>query len=146
MSTHTKGLKELFDNIQITIDPILDSFLEHLTPPESEADVLSIKTTYIPEVILAYISVVQAFAYFTNRDVVTKAMNIATVVADSEREWLQKVFLRSGRMTELVDMLALVGRAMLRMGEHDDEKRSRVGKKAGRRGETIRIWDVNVRN
>jgi nuclear pore complex protein Nup107 len=105
---------------------------------------LALKNIYIPEVILAYISIVQAAAYFMNRELATKAMDIATTIADADRRWLQDVFLETGRMSELVDELALVSMAMLKLGE-GETKGSRT-KKRGNRGESVRIWDLNVRN
>jgi nuclear pore complex protein Nup107 len=86
---------------------------------------------------------VQAISWFNNRDNAAKAMNIATVIADDDRPWLQTAFLASGRMTELVDLLARFSRSMLRMTEEFDYK---PGRKKGKKGQTIRIWDVNVRN
>lgn len=95
-----------------------------------------IKKRYIPEVVLAYITVVQSAAYFTNRDLITKAMDIATLVADPERDWLQAVFMGSARMTELVDMLAETSKAMLRMGEIA----GKTPKRRGSSGATVKVW------
>jgi nuclear pore complex protein Nup107 len=81
-------------------------------------------------------------AQFTSRDLSTKAMDIATLVADEENPWLQKVFMETGRMTELVDMLALTSHKMLQMVEDGAKSRSIGGKKRGNRGETNRIWDL----
>lgn len=69
-------------------------------------------------------------------------MDLATVIADEERPWLQKVFLETGRMTELVGALAMVSQGMLKLGEHDVKARG-PAKKRGSRGETLKIWDLN---
>lgn len=137
---NTKKIKELFENIQTTIEPLLESFIE----ASIASDAWHVKKLYIPEVVLTYISVVQTAAYFTNREVATKAMDIATVIAEPEKEWLQAAFLETERMTELVETLASVSRAMLRMAEL--EGKGRAGKKKGAKGESLKIWNVNVRN
>ena len=84
-------------------------------------------------------------AYFSSRETPIKAMDIATVVADEERAWLQTVFLQTGRMKELVDTLARVSKAMLKLCEPDPKGRV-PNKKLGKKGESLRIWDVNVKN
>jgi nuclear pore complex protein Nup107 len=99
---------------------------------------------YIPELVLAWISVVQACAFFVNRETATKAMDIVTLVADEDTKWVRVMFQTHGRLKELVDALAVVGRAMLVLGEH--EGKSKGAKKRGWKGESLRIWDVNVRN
>ena len=79
-----------------------------------------------------------------NRDTAIKAMEIANLVADPNNEWLQELFLKTGRMSELVATLAKVSQAMLRLNEYDrkkEEKRKRESK-----GETLRIWDLNANN
>ncbi|KAF2800065.1 nuclear pore complex protein-like protein Nup107 [Melanomma pulvis-pyrius CBS 109.77] len=136
-----KRIKEVFEAIQATIGPLLESFIE----PTQEADLWKIRKAYFPEVIIAYISVTQAAAFFVHRDHAAKAMDIATIVADEDKEWLQRLFLETGRMSELVDTLAQVGRAMVRIGDLGDAKKIPT-KKRGNRGETLRIWDLNTRN
>jgi nuclear pore complex protein Nup107 len=93
--------------------------------------------------------VLQTAAFFLQRDSAVssavKAMEIANLVADQENEWLQTLFLESGRMSELVDALASVSKAMLRLNEHDPKKKS-VVKKRGSKGETLRIWDLNAKD
>jgi nuclear pore complex protein Nup107 len=72
-------------------------------------------------------------------------MEVATLVADQDKEWLQRLFMETGRMKELVDTLALVSRAMLKLGDLGDAKKL-PAKKRGSRGETLRIWDLTHRN
>lgn len=69
-------------------------------------------------------------------------MEIATLVADPNSEWLQDLFLKTGRMSELVDTLAQVSKAMLHLNEHDGKRKET--KKRGGKGETLRIWDLNA--
>lgn len=137
-----KRIKDLYDTLTATLEPLLDAFVDDLDDsPGSDAH--AVKCVFLPELIIAYIACVQAYAFFTSRDAVTKAMDIATLIAADDREWLQHVFLETGRMSELVDTLALVSRAMLKLGEGNKG----VGvKKRESKGETLRVWDLNVRN
>ena len=93
---------------------------------------------------LAYLTVLQTSSYFLQREPAVKAMEVAVLVADEANEWLQKVFLHTGRMSELVDCLASVSKAMLRLTEHEPKKVDK--KKRGSKGETLRIWDVGARD
>ncbi|KAF2744223.1 nuclear pore complex protein-like protein Nup107 [Sporormia fimetaria CBS 119925] len=137
-----KPLRNTFDTITDHIDALTDSFLDTIDPaPQSPG--WYVRIIYIPEVILAYLTVVQAFAYMSSSQVATKAMDIATVIAQEDKKWWQGVFLGSKRMSELVDMLALVSRAMLRLNEVEGARKKKT---KGVRGETVRIWDVHSRN
>lgn len=102
-----------------------------------------LKKAYIPDVLLAYLAVVQAASFFMNRDSATEAMEVANLVADDDNAWIQKVLLETNRMTDLVDMLAKLSQAMLILGAGEDKKK--VGsRKRGSRGESLRIWDLGV--
>jgi nuclear pore complex protein Nup107 len=70
-------------------------------------------------------------------------MEVAVLVADERNKWLQEVFVQTGRMTELVDCLANVSKAMLRLSEMETTKAEK--KKRGSKGETLRIWDLGSR-
>ncbi|KAF2688182.1 hypothetical protein K458DRAFT_361174 [Lentithecium fluviatile CBS 122367] len=136
----TKRVKDLFAAIEATFAALLEPQYE----PTLSPSLWPLYTAYFPELVLAYMSILQSGSFFIHRDGATKAMDLATEVASDERVWLQKVFLETRRMSELVDALALVAKAMLRLGEHDASK-AKTGKKR-KKGETLRIWDVNVRN
>lgn len=71
-------------------------------------------------------------------------MEIANLVADPDNEWLQDLFLKTGRMSELVQTLAKVSQAMLNLNDYDGKKKET--KKRGSKGETLRIWDLNANN
>ena len=93
---------------------------------------------------MAYLSVLQSASYFLHREPAVQAMEVAVLVADEHNEWLQKVFLQTGRMSELVDCLACVSKAMLRLTEHEPKKVEK--KKRGSKGETLRIWDLGAKD
>ena len=107
------------------------------------SDDWNLKKAYIPDIVLAYLSVLQSGSYFLQRDPAVQAMEVAVLVADEQNEWLQRIFLETGRMSELVDCLACVSKAMLRLTEGSEKKADK--KKRGSKGETLRIWDLAAR-
>ncbi len=90
----------------------------------------------MPDIVLAYLSVLQSGSYFLQRDPAIQAMEVAVMVADEQNEWLQRIFLETGRMSELVDCLACVSKAMLRLTEGGVRRRWR--RRSGEvKGETL---------
>lgn len=137
---NTKDIKEILDNITTIFDNLIPSLAE--THAADTSDTTNLKRAYIPEMIITYLSVLQSASFLLNRDTSLKAMEIATLVADNESGWLQALFLSTGRMSELVQALAQVSKAMLHLNEHDGKKKET--KKRGSKGETLRIWDLNA--
>tara|TARA_R110002003_G_scaffold96_10_gene7470 strand:+ start:3001 stop:3630 length:630 start_codon:yes stop_codon:yes gene_type:complete len=144
-------IKDLLETIEAVFTSLISGITTAVhTHPEMELhdDDWRLKLAYIPEIVLAYLSILHTAAFFVKRDSAVssavKAMEIANLVADEENEWLQRVFLETGRMTELVDAFAMVSKAMLRLGEHEPRK-GKSGKRDSK-GETLRIWDLNVGN
>jgi nuclear pore complex protein Nup107 len=105
-------------------------------------DSVNLKRAYVPEIIIAYLSVLQTASFLLHRETAIKAMEIANVVADPDNEWLQDLFLKTGRMSELVQTLAKVSQAMLNLNEFEGKKKE--SKKRGSKGETLRIWDLSA--
>jgi nuclear pore complex protein Nup107 len=145
--SHTK---ELLESIEMVFNTLISgiSSSPQLNSEQETDEWWKLKCAYIPEIVLAYISVLQSSAFFMQRDSGVssgvKAMEIANLVADEENAWLQDVFLQTGRMSTLVDALAMVSKAMLKLGEHEPKKTGT--KKRGSKGETLRIWDLNAKN
>lgn len=138
----TTTIKDLAKTIEATFNLLVDPSYD----PTTSTQLWDLYKAYIPELVLGYLSVLQAGSFFIHRDTATKAMDLATVIADDDKTWLQRAFVDTGRMSELVETLANVSKAMLKLGEHGDGK-SKIGtKKRGSKGETLRIWDINVRN
>ncbi|KAH7068870.1 107-domain-containing protein [Paraphoma chrysanthemicola] len=145
--SHIKDLLETIEAIFSALITSITSAIQANPILETSEDSWRLKLAFIPEIVLGYLSILHTAAFFVKRDSAVssavKAMEIANLVADEENEWLQHVFLETGRMSELVDALASVSKAVLRLGEH--EPRKKVAKRGGR-GETLRIWDLGVGN
>ena len=137
---NTKPIKELLENITAVFDSLLPSL--GLSYDPTFPDSVNLYRAYVPELVLAYLSVLQTASFLLHRETAIKAMEIANLVADPENEWLQALFLKTGRMSELVDALAQVSKAMLSLNEFDAKKKET--KKRGSKGETLRVWDLNA--
>lgn len=140
----TQHTKALLDSISTIFDTLLPSIsLYSAADPhyltEQTWDLLK---AYIPDMVLAYLSVLQSASWFLNKDPAIKAMEVAVVIADKSNEWLQHCLLETGRMSEVLECLAGVSKCMLKLTEGGKEKGN---KKRGGKGETLRIWDLGAR-
>jgi len=141
-------IKELLEQIGSTFNMLISSISECFQDDSDNQIGMDwdLRRAYIPEIVLAYLSVLQIASFFVQRESATsttiKAMEIANLVADDDNKWLQKVFLDTGRMGELLQSLAQVSRAMLLVNEQEPKKGAI--KKRGSRGETTRIWDLTA--
>ena len=137
---NTKRIKELLESIQLVFDGLIPALED--SQGRDSADMLNLKRAYVPEIIIAYLSVLQSASFFLNRESALVAMEVATLVADDANAWLQDLFVQTGRMRELVATLAQVSKAMLKLTEHEGKKKET--RKRGGKGETLRIWDLNA--
>lgn len=140
----TQRTKALLDSISNVFDTLIPAISQAST---ADPDYLTHKTwdlmkAYIPDMILAYLSVLQAASWFLNKDPAIKAMEVAVVVADKGNEWVQRCLLETGRMSEVLECLAAVSKCMLKLTEGGKEKGN---KKRGGKGETLRLWDLGAR-
>ncbi|KAJ8108773.1 hypothetical protein OPT61_g7939 [Boeremia exigua] len=139
---NTKPIKELLENMTTVFDSLITSLAE--SHGVDTPDTTNLKRAYVPEIVIAYLTVLQTSSFLLHRETAIKAMEIANMVADPENEWLQNLFLKTGRMSELVQILAKVSQAMLNLNDYDGKKKET--KKRGSKGETLRIWDLNANN
>lgn len=103
-------------------------------------ELVRISRAYLPEVILAYNSVLHSAAHMVGRDNITRCMDLATAIAAPNNEALANHFVQTGRMRELVEAFAQSSLAMIRLTEQSGKETS---KKRSRDGQTMRLWEVN---
>ncbi|KAG5299390.1 nuclear pore complex protein Nup107 [Histoplasma capsulatum G186AR] len=132
--------KEFRKTLQVTIDTITERIEplcgEWLSYPKDDAEATElefIKSTYLPEVILAYHSALFFAGHTIGREVLTQCMMLSSVIASSPS--LTNSFIASGRMCELVDALALSSIAMM------SAKDSKLKKKL-EDGASLDIWKI----
>lgn len=95
----------------------------------------------LPEVILAYITILDSSSRFLSRDLLLKGMNLAAVIAAEDSD-LAACFIAAGRMPELVDSFACLGKTMI---QADDLGKGAKSKKR-KDGETLGLWSVRARS
>jgi nuclear pore complex protein Nup107 len=106
---------------------------------DKEADEFKqIRISCIPEVILAYNTVLNYSAFGISRDILLKCMNLASVVAAEDSD-LTASFIAAGRMPELVESFALSSRSMIlaeEMGHRSGKSRRKPN------GERLDLWTI----
>jgi nuclear pore complex protein Nup107 len=141
----THRTKQIYDSISAIFDALIPAISANAAADQHylTGETWNLMKAYIPDMILAYLSVLQSASWFLNKEPAVKAMEVAVLVADGDNEWVQKCLLETGRMSEVVDCLAQVSRAMLKLGA--GSSKDAMAKKRGGKGETLRLWDLGAR-
>jgi len=128
-----KNLTASLNEVREHMFPILEQGYLCQPMDDSEATFLDeIRRWYLPEIILAYNSVLYFAGHAISRSWLVECMSLAQVVATNST--LTDVFVESGRMRELVTAFALSSQALLHANE--------AGGKKGKRDTGIDIWQV----
>ena len=106
---------------------------------DTEADEFKqIRIACIPEVILAYNTVLNFSGFSISRDILLRCMDLASLVAAEDSD-LTASFMAAGRMPELVESFALSSRNMIQA----EEVGFRAGKSRRRpNGERLDLWVI----
>ncbi|EEH41474.2 hypothetical protein PAAG_03037 [Paracoccidioides lutzii Pb01] len=120
-----KTLQETVDSITECIEPLFGDWLGYPKDDAEATELEFIKSTYLPEVILAYHSAIFFAGHTIGREVLAQCMTLAAVIASSQI--MTDSFLASGRMCELVDVLALSSVALMSSKDSKPKKKSEDG-------------------
>ena len=101
-------------------------------------DFQQIRVACLPEVVLAYISVLDFSSRYLSRDLLFEGMELAALIAEEDSD-LAACFVAADRMPELVDSFALLSKTMVR-ADAGGAKTNKSKKK--RTGETLDLWTV----
>lgn len=102
---------------------------------------MELRNTYLPEIVLAYVSVLHFGGHALSRDMLLDCMQFGATVARPGSD-IAECFTAVGRMSELVDALAITSKAMLKANEQSSKaNRSR---KRSVQGGTLDIWTVRI--
>ncbi|KAK2791890.1 Nucleoporin nup84 [Onygenales sp. PD_12] len=129
-----KSLQDTIDVATERIEPLCS--IDWLDYPKDDVEATElefIKTTYLPEVFLAYHSALFFAGHTIGREVLTQCMWLSTVIASSSS--LTNSFIAAGRMGELVDALTLSSIAM--MNAKDSKLKKRLED-----GSSLEIWKI----
>lgn len=94
----------------------------------------------LPEVILAYNTVLDLSSRYLSRDMLLKSMDLAALIAEEGSD-LAACFVAADRMPELVDSFAFLSKSMIQA----DAQGAKSGKgKKKRNGQTLDLWTVRA--
>ena len=112
-STIPGPMRQAHDGIEAAMQPLLER--DYLLTPQDEdeeADLAMLRELYLPEAILAYNTVLHTAGYMITRDNLIASMELSVTVARQDLG-LAEVFVKAGRMGELVSSLARSSEATL---------------------------------
>ncbi|MCJ1251662.1 Nucleoporin nup84 [Trapelia coarctata] len=133
-------MQQAHDAVVTTMQPILHGWLQCPKDDAEAAEFEAIRVAILPELTLAYGSVLNFGGHALSREILLQCMDLAATVA-SEQSDLANCFTKAGRMSEFVDSMAVASKSLLRAEE--------IGRKANRKarkldGENMGIWDVKT--
>lgn len=136
-------MKQVFDTVEIAMQPLLEKDFLLLPQDEDEATDLSmIRELYLPEAIIAWNTVLHSAGYMITRDNFVASMELSVLVANEDLG-LTEVFVKAGRMRELVSAFAQTSKAMLVLRGKGQHKpwRTKMNRREGRDGG---VWDLGT--
>ncbi|TAQ83577.1 hypothetical protein B7494_g8097 [Chlorociboria aeruginascens] len=121
-----------------SMQPLLKGWL--LTSQEDEPEFQLLREAYLPETLLAYVITLQYAGATLTRDFLMECMDISSVVA-AEGSDLLDLFVKTGRMQELVEAFANASKELLILTSARPGGSSR-SKKLRAKGWTPELWSV----
>ena len=148
-STVPPVLKRAKVSVSDAMEPILKGILLNPVDEEEAVEVARIRCTYIPEVVIAYNTVLHAAGNLITRECLLESMQLSVTIAtgkepqerrgnEEDVNGLEESFVQAGRMRELVTSFALTSKVMLMLkaeGKRWKPKKDREGKDLG-------IWEI----
>lgn len=105
-----------------------------------QAEFKLLREAYLPETILAYITTLHFAGSLLTRDLLMECLDLSATMAAEDSDLLD-LFVKTGRMQELVEAFALTSKALLVVTS--GKSRSGAGsKKLRARGWTPELWSV----
>ena len=98
-------------------------------------DIARIRQLYVPEILLGWFSALHSSGCMVSRDKLLDLLDATHSIA--ENECLTKCFVETGRMRELVDMVALSSKTLLRLNKENGK-----GGKRKKDARSMKIWDI----
>lgn len=131
------ALRAAKDAVDAAMVPILDGLLQNPLNDEEASDLEKIRTAYIPEIVLAYNTVLHSAGSLISRDNLIESMDLSTTIA-RDGSYIAECFVRAKRMRELVTSFAETSKAMLILKEAGRPWRSKKDKE----GKDLGLWEI----
>jgi len=101
-----------------------------------------LREAYLPETLLAYIVSLQFAGNVLTRDFLMECMELSALIAEEDSDLL-KLFIETGRMSELVEALAMASKSLLLVTSARQASGARTSSKKMRlKGFTQSLWNV----
>ncbi|KAE8443343.1 hypothetical protein EG329_001986 [Mollisiaceae sp. DMI_Dod_QoI] len=132
-------LATAFRPTKTSVQPLLKGWLTTFQNENLEPDLRRLRDAYLPETLLAYITTLQFAGQSLSREFLLECMEFSVMVADEDSDLLN-VFMKTGRMQELVEALAFSSKNLLLVtSQKTSTSRS---KKMRTKGLTHELWSV----
>lgn len=112
-----------------------------ITPDDDEVAML--REAYLPETILAYISILKFAGYALTRQFLLECMELSTLIAAEDSDLLEP-FEKSGRVRELVDAFASASKSLLTSTSSKKSASKSGTKKLKAKGWKTQIWNIKL--
>ncbi|KAL8944080.1 MAG: hypothetical protein Q9216_000671 [Gyalolechia sp. 2 TL-2023] len=109
-------VRDFCEQIEANIQPLLHEWLKYSRNDEEASELGRIREACLPEVLLAYITILNSSAQYVSRELLLKSLDLGAAIASKNSD-LATCFVSTGRMPELVDILAFTSTNMLLAGE-----------------------------
>jgi nuclear pore complex protein Nup107 len=108
------------------------------TNDDEAADLARIREMYIPELVIAYNTVLCTAGSVISRLHFIESMDLSVTIAAKESEGIAALIVKAGRMRELVRSFAVTSKAMLIQKDAGKEWKP----KRDRRGRDLGMWEI----
>jgi nuclear pore complex protein Nup107 len=108
-----------------------------------EPEFKMLREAYLPEIILAYDSILHFSGIVLSRDNFLECMELSTIIAAEDSD-LAEMFVKKGRMKELVEAFADNSRALLQANTSGKSRTGTTSKKLRNLGWTRELWDIKL--
>ena len=129
------------------VKPLMNKWLSSSsnTKPDDEARVQSLREAYLPETIIGYVSVLHFAGSSLSRDNLLECMDLAATIADKDASDVADLFVKCGRMKELLESFASCSKALAVLSEEKKKHPGSTSKKLKEMGWSRELWSVSRR-
>lgn len=107
--------------------PVLKGWLLETNSEDDEHEFAQLRETYLPDAIIAYVAALQYAGGQLTRENLLESMDLAATIAERDSD-IAALFIRTGRMKELVEAFASCSKALVAEPEKEKKKTSKTGK------------------
>ncbi|KAL3420700.1 Nucleoporin NUP84 [Phlyctema vagabunda] len=136
--------RELSKSVQLSRDGIAAVLKGWLLSSQSEEEEFGlIREAFLPEALLAYISILRFAGFKLTRQFFMECMDLSTHVAAEDSDLLE-LFVKTGRVPELVEEFASASKKLLITTTSGKKSGAQKSKKLRSKGWTQELWNIHL--